>query len=196
MLWTLKTEKALYKAALLHDGQYRKGENNLPFIVHPIVVSGIVSQHTDDEDVVTAALLHDTLEDTKYTKDEMESEFGEKVASIVLGVTIPEAYEGDEHSSWTDDRTRYIENLRGASNESAIVAAADKIHNFRSVLENYSDDKEKFKKDFGGNAKDRIHVYGSIVELVASRVPKKLAEELEEAWVQYKKFIDDVGRGS
>jgi len=188
MLWTEKTEKALNMAAVLHDGQYRKGKERLPFITHPIAVANIVSQYTDDEDVIAAALLHDALEDTHYTYSEMAKAFGKRVADIVLGVSIPEAIEADGHS-WAKDRTRYCENLKKAPLESALVAAADKMHNFGSVLKEYASDPKRFKKDFDGTAEDRVHVYGAIVEVLVGRIPKQFADELSKIWELYRAFV-------
>lgn len=191
MLWTEKTERALNKAAELHDGQHRKGDRQLPFITHPIAVASIVSKFTDDDDIVAAALLHDTIEDTAYTREEMQKDFGDSITEIVLGVTIPEAHEGEPHT-WTSDRTRYIENLKKASMESAMVAAADKIHNFNSVLEDYSGKEEQYKKDFGGTSSDRVHVYGTIVQLISERIPDAFAKELNESWRKYKTFVESL----
>jgi (p)ppGpp synthase/HD superfamily hydrolase len=189
MLWTEKTEKALNLAAKLHDGQYRKGDEKLPAVTHVVAVANIVSKYTDAEDVIVAALLHDLLEDTSYTHEEMSREFGVHIANIVNGVSIPEAVESDDHS-WTADRTRYYKNLKNASAESAIVAAADKIHNFSTILKDYSDDKTKFKKDFGGSGEDRVHVYGAIVGIVVDKVPDGLAKELAKVWRKYKIFVE------
>jgi (p)ppGpp synthase/HD superfamily hydrolase len=191
MLWTEKTEKALNLAAKLHDGQYRKGDEKLPAITHAIAVANILSKNTDNEDIIIAALLHDLLEDTSYTYEEMSREFSEHIANIVRGVSIPEAVESDDHS-WTADRTRYYENLKNAPMESAMVAAADKIHNFSTILKDYSDNKEKFKKDFGGSGEDRVHVYGAIVGIIVDKVPEELAKELAEVWSRYKIFVESL----
>jgi len=191
MLWTQKTEVALNKAAVLHDGQYRKGKEKLPFITHPIAVANIVSAYTKDEDVVVAALLHDTLEDTLYGYESMASEFETRVADIVRGVTIPEA-ENSSLGNWTKDRTRYFENLKQASNESALVATADKLHNFKSVLRDYCNDTEQFRKDFSGTAKDRVHVYGAIVNHLVERIPEEFAGELSKTWESYRAFVESL----
>lgn len=191
MLWTPKTERALYTAASMHEGQYRKGPRKLPYIVHPVAVASIVSRHIDDEDIVAAGLLHDTLEDTVYTKEAMEAEFGERVAAIVLGVTIPEPLEG-ESGAWAESRVRYLDNLAGAPDESALVAAADKMHNFSAALLGYHEDPEAFRRDFGGRESERIEMYGRIVEHVRERVPAALASELAAVWEEYRLFVSSV----
>jgi (p)ppGpp synthase/HD superfamily hydrolase len=191
MLWTKLTEKALNISAKMHDGQYRKGPERLPVITHLVAVANIVSAHTDDEEVVVAALLHDTIEDTSYTKEDMEHEFGSCVTDLVCGVTIPEAHDGEPHT-WSADRRRYYHNIKEASDASALIAAADKLHNFRSVLDAYTSNPNQFWKDFGGTAEDRVHVYGAIVEAIVPRIPPRLADDLLGAWEKYRLFVNKI----
>ena len=76
-------DKAMEFAVKAHDGQFRKGSKR-PYIVHPIEVADIVTYITQDKEVISAALLHDTIEDCKgITRDIIAREFGEKVASLV-----------------------------------------------------------------------------------------------------------------
>lgn len=188
MLWTEKTQKALERASALHEGQVRKGEAAVPYVTHLVAVAGILQRHTDDEDVIVAALLHDTLEDTNYTKEQMIEEFGERVYQIVWGVTIPEAH-ASTSETWTKDRKGYYQNLSDGPGESAMVATADKIHNFATTLAQFPD-KKSFIEAFGENLDDRIHVYERIVELLSQRVPESLRAELEETWGAYKTRIE------
>lgn len=78
--------KALIFAAKAHHGQYRKG-SGLPYIVHPIAVAALAHERGWPEHVVTACLLHDTVEDTATTIEDIRAEFGEKVARIVAALT-------------------------------------------------------------------------------------------------------------
>ena len=79
----MSIDKAIAFATKAHEGQYRKGTMR-PYIVHPVEVSDIVASMTKDEDVISAAVLHDTVEDCKdVTVEILEKEFGSRVASIV-----------------------------------------------------------------------------------------------------------------
>ncbi|MBP9669203.1 MAG: bifunctional (p)ppGpp synthetase/guanosine-3',5'-bis(diphosphate) 3'-pyrophosphohydrolase [Candidatus Pacebacteria bacterium] len=191
MHWSPRIEQALYRAAKLHEGLFRKGPDRLPALVHLVGVASIVSEHTDDEDTVVAALLHDSIEDTSYTPENLREEFGERVMGIVLGVTIPEMHEGKETGVWSRDRRRYFENLSRAPMESVLVAAADKIHNFTTIIRDYMDNTEGFKRDFTGTKEDRLKVYGSIAELIVDRLgpDHPLSEELSEVWKKYEAFV-------
>ena len=71
--------RALVFASKMHDGMFRKG-TNVPYIVHPVEVAEIVASMTDDEHVIAAALLHDVMEDCGVTRQELEEQFGARVA--------------------------------------------------------------------------------------------------------------------
>ena len=71
-------------ATRAHEGQVRKGTKR-PYIVHPVEVADIVSTMTQDEEIISAAVLHDTIEDTDVTYEDIKAEFGEKIAEIVAG---------------------------------------------------------------------------------------------------------------
>ena len=82
---TPKIQKALNFAIKAHEGQKRKSGED--YVIHPILVATITSYFSNDEDVIAAALLHDVIEDTPYTKEDIEKEFNEEVAQLVEGLT-------------------------------------------------------------------------------------------------------------
>lgn len=112
-------EKAMKFATRAHEGQFRKGTQR-PYIVHPVEVSEIVAEMTDDEDVICAAVLHDTIEDCEGVSQRLlAQEFSEKVAYIV-------AQESEDKSkSWMERKTLTIEHLRTAPWEVQMVGLAD-----------------------------------------------------------------------
>jgi len=192
MQYSPAIEKAIQKAAILHEGQRRKGSQEPPYVTHLFAVAAILSGHTDDEEVIIAGLLHDTLEDTDYTKEELQFEFGERVAAIVAGVTIPTPEDG-EKSTWVGSRERYIENLKNAPKESLLVSGADKIHNFLSVLDSFTENPEEFRKNFHGSIQDRIAAYTEIVETITVGLPEHtLSKELHEVFKEYRQFLEEI----
>lgn len=84
-----KTRMALHFAIEAHRGQKRKNSNN-NYIVHPIGVYKILEAVTTDENVLCAALLHDVIEDTKFTYEDIKEQFGQEIADIVMEVTKDE----------------------------------------------------------------------------------------------------------
>lgn len=136
MKWTPRIEQAIKRAALLHRAQTRRGAIDYPYITHLISVATILAHYTDDEDVIIAGLLHDTIEDTEYTAEQLETEFGARVKEFVDNVTENNKENG-KIRPWRARKEDYLKRLRGAPVESLLIAAADKIHNLRSILENY-----------------------------------------------------------
>ena len=129
-IFTGRVERAIALAMRAHEGQVRKGDGQLPYVVHPVTVALILSRYTGDEDTIIAGLLHDTLEDTLVTAEEIERAFGEKVRDTVLDVTEPDL----PGLSWETRKARYLRRLQTAPRPSLLVAAADKIANLISMI--------------------------------------------------------------
>ena len=121
---------ALVFAAQAHGNQKRKYTNE-PYIVHPIAVSMLVSSVTQDEEVIAASLLHDVLEDTAITKDELESHFGSRVAKFVLQVTdVSRPEDGNRAKRKKLD----LDHLASASANAQTIKVADLIDNTKSIV--------------------------------------------------------------
>lgn len=118
--------QAMNTAAVSHRDHVRKG-SGIPYIAHLYAVMHLVSQVTEDEDVLIAALLHDTLEDVPdiYPETRMRAEFGGRVTDIVLGLT-----KDDSLPDWQARADAYLQHLaQHAPDESVLIACADKLHN-------------------------------------------------------------------
>ncbi len=120
---------ALHFAADKHRDQRRKGEHSSPYINHPIVVAETLAR-SGITDLVTlqAAVLHDTIEDTETTAEELEAEFGPEVRDVVMEVT-------DDKSLPKRERKRcQVERASTLSERAKLVRIADKISNVHDVL--------------------------------------------------------------
>uniref|UniRef100_A0A1A8QUF8 Guanosine-3',5'-bis(diphosphate) 3'-pyrophosphohydrolase MESH1 n=2 Tax=Nothobranchius TaxID=28779 RepID=A0A1A8QUF8_9TELE len=116
-------------AAFKHRDQRRKDTNSTPYINHPIGVARILSHEggVTDIKVLQAALLHDTVEDTDTTLEELEAKFGEAVAGIVREVT-------DDKSLPKQERKRLqVEHAPHCSQQAKLVKLADKLYNLRDL---------------------------------------------------------------
>jgi GTP diphosphokinase / guanosine-3',5'-bis(diphosphate) 3'-diphosphatase len=123
--------KALSFAAHKHRDQRRKDAEASPYINHPIALAQVLVAEggVSDIEVLAAALLHDTIEDTDTTGEELEREFGARIAAIVAEVT-------DDTALPNADRKRLqIEHAAGLSDGARLVKLADKICNLRDVAE-------------------------------------------------------------
>ena len=188
-MYSYRIEQAIRAAAVLHQDQKRKGQMPLPYVTHLYAVALLVSDYTDDESTVIAALLHDTLEDTDYTSTELEQDFGRKVREIVEAVSEPQEDDDGNRPSWEERKKAYAKKLKTAPEEALLVAAADKIHNMRSTVEQYYDNHEGFIKDFGGALDDRAMMYQDISNVLNSRLKNDIIGEFNHVYTEYKNFV-------
>jgi (p)ppGpp synthase/HD superfamily hydrolase len=182
MLLSDKILEAMDMAARLHNGQTRKSDPNLPYIVHPFAVAWILNAYTDNEDVIVAGLLHDVLEDVRgYEYDDMVRDFGTRVADIVKGVSEDKDPNVaiDKKATWLDRKQKYIAQLEHDSTESLMVCAADKIHNIRSLVSEYKVKGDEMWAEFNSPADKRIWYYEKVYEVLARRLKSDIVDELE-----------------
>lgn len=190
-MYSYRIEQAIRAATILHKGQIRKGAAPIPYIAHPMAVSYIAMDYTDNEDVLIGALLHDTIEDTDYTAKEIQEDFGVTVREIVEALSEPAEKDG-ESATWKERKKQYAKQLKKAPEAALIIAAADKIHNMRSIVEEYFDDHTRFMNDFHGSLEDRVAVYTEISEILNDRLENGILKEFNHVFTEYTKFIDDV----
>lgn len=146
-------EEAIAFATKAHKGQYRKGTKK-PYIVHPLEVAKIVSTMTKDEDVICAAVLHDTIEDCKgITEETLRLQFGDRVAQLVAGESE------DKTKTWEERKSATIEHLKNASEELQIIGLADKLSNLRDIDKDYPIFGEEFWLRFRMKNKEAMGWY-------------------------------------
>lgn len=157
--------KAVHFAARKHSKQRRKGEHQDPYINHPVEVAMLIAETggISDAEILAAAVLHDTIEDTDTTQDEVREFFGERVLKIVMEVT-------DDKSLPKEVRKKLqVEHAASLSSEATMIKLADKISNVRDIT--HSPPK-------GWNKKRRIE-YLAWAEAVADNC-KKVNVPLDE----------------
>lgn len=123
-----RTESALRLALRAHATQIRKTDGS-PYIVHPIMVAHFLTQHGVSEEVIVAALLHDVLEDTAVTPEEVEAIGGEAVLHIVKAVSE------NKDLPWEERKEAYVHTVVQSGESVWLVSVADKIHNAESLLD-------------------------------------------------------------
>lgn len=146
-------DRAVRFATLAHRGQVRKGTLR-PYIVHPVEVADIVASLTEDEEVISAAVLHDTVEDCEtVTIEILEELFGQRVAEIVNHETE------DKSKSWMERKGTTIEQLKTAPIEVQMVALGDKLSNMRDINRDYPRVGEKLWNRFRMKEREIIGWY-------------------------------------
>ena len=124
--------KAAYEAARFH-GQQKRKDGKTPYINHPLEVAWILSSKGQirDQDILAAALLHDTLEDTEMTSDYLVREFNPRIASYVAEVTDDKSLSSEERKS------AQIEKAPLLSSGARLIKIADKIANVKALTKEY-----------------------------------------------------------
>lgn len=143
-------EKAASFAADKHKNQYRK-EGGLLYISHLVSVALILQKYNFSETVIAAGLLHDTLEDTDTTEQEIEENFCKEILDLILQVT------NDDTLDWKSKKQKYVDTVRNADTNTKAIALADKIHNMKSLLLNLSENgPEKVWAIFNAKKEDKL----------------------------------------
>ncbi len=188
--------RAIERATVLHQGQTRR-VTGVPYIVHPYAVGFLLAHFTEDEAVIIAGLLHDVLEDVPgYTHEMLESEFGGTVAQLVSEVTEDHSiYEEHPELSHTDrvrlKKEDYLQRLSNDSEGALMIAAADKICNTRSFLEEYPKlGAEQFWKEYQGTPERYLRFSLAVNDIIHHRLKHPLAEELDRVTKLAQTLID------
>ncbi len=149
---------ALSYASRLHAAQRRKG-GQVPYVAHLLAVTAIVLEHGGNEDEAVAALLHDAVEDQGGAPRlaEIRARFGVVVADIVAGCTDADT---TPKPPWQERKDRYLAHLPAAGRSVQLVAAADKLHNLRSLIEDYRRSVKLFGSALTGAAAVRSGTIG------------------------------------
>ena len=147
--------KALAFSAEKHTKQRRKDIDKTPYINHPISLANILAQRwVIDENVLCAAILHYTIEDTETTAEELQEHFGEKITSIVLEVTDDKSLEKSVR------KQKQVEHAASISHEAKLVKLADKIANITDIINtppvDWSNDRKKDYFDWAKAVVDNL----------------------------------------
>ncbi len=130
-------DRAIVFAVQAHAGTERRGKG-FPYIVHPLEAMEIVATMTADQELLAAAVLHDTVEDTSVTVEELRELFGERIASLVASES-DEVHPGVcDEDSWHARKRAAIERLSRASRDAKMVALGDKLSNMRAIARDYA----------------------------------------------------------
>jgi myo-inositol-1(or 4)-monophosphatase len=131
-------DRAIIFAVKAHADTERRGKG-YPYIVHPMEAVEIVATMTADQELLAAAILHDTVEDTEVTVEQLRAEFGERVASLVADESdvMPEGM--TEEASWHQRKQAAIDRLSKASHDAKMVAMGDKLSNMRAIARDYAE---------------------------------------------------------
>lgn len=124
-------DRAIEFAVRAHAGTERRGKG-FPYVIHPLEAMAIVSTITSDQELLAAAVLHDTVEDTDVTIEQIRAEFGERVARLVQTESVCE-----NEGTWHERKQKAIDLIANAPRDAKIVALGDKLSNMRAIARDY-----------------------------------------------------------
>lgn len=166
---TVFLDKAIKFATDAHAGTERRGKG-FPYIVHPLEAMSIVATMTPDQELLAAAVLHDTVEDTDVTILTLKEHFGDRVASLVEAESDKFIEGLSEEDSWRTRKQAAIDRIANAPQEAKMVALGDKLSNMRAIARDYKRQGDKLWDLFhapGGRADHEWHYRGLAASLEA-----------------------------
>ena len=180
---TPQIKKAIQFAARKHHGQLRiasTANEPLPYVTHLFSTALLVAEDGASDDVVTAALLHDTLEDTDTTREEIVEAFNEEVAQLVEAVSEIKEKDGKKFA-WKEFKQNYLTLMEHSSEGALLIAIADKIDNIESKLEEFERDGESIHARWKQPKESYLWFYTETLRIAQARLPehpltKRLAE--------------------
>ena len=143
-------DKAMIYAINAHKNTERRGKGT-PYIIHPMEAVAIVETLTRDQELLAAAALHDVVEDTDCTFEDIKKEFGDRIANLVASESDLVIDDGrKEEETWKERKQYAIDRLAKASHDEKIVAIGDKLSNARAIYRDY--------KTLGDELWNRFHI--------------------------------------
>ena len=187
-------EKAKLFAINAHTGQIRKSEPDKPMIIHPISVGTLLEEYNYDDTVIAAGYLHDVIEDTKYTIQDIINEFGDEVANLVMTASEP-----DKTLSWEERKTHTINETRKLPLNNKLVICADKIDNLEDLMIKFQKNGKRDFSTFNRGEKEQqwyyTNIYQSLIHNEDENLPifKKLKNILDVVFNEFEDlYLKDV----
>lgn len=168
---------AIEFAARAHHGQFRKA-SPLPYILHPLAVARILIECEASQEIVIAGVLHDVVEDTSVTLDEIRARFGARVAALVQGMSEP-----NRQDAWEKRKGAMLAAMETAPQDILWIELADKLDNIREIQKDIAREGEAVWQRFNRGRDQQKWLYEQYVNLFKRRVENEclraLADEFE-----------------
>ena len=173
--------EAIIYATDKHSGQVRKGTKK-PYITHPLETMAILNYMQADNNLLIAGVLHDTIEDTNATYEEIEREFGKDVADLVG------QHSEDKSKTWEERKQNAIDELKAAPIRVKMLVLADKVANLRSMCNDFKKCGDKLWERFNAPWDKQAWYYSEIQD--ALNELQSIPETSEIYWEMVARFKD------
>jgi guanosine-3',5'-bis(diphosphate) 3'-pyrophosphohydrolase len=169
---------ALEKARQAHEGQVRNGSGGMPYVEHPVRVAALLDEQGYDQEALAAALLHDVIEDSDMTLDEVRELFGDTVAGYVGALTDDESIE-----SYRERKAEHRERVAAADGDAKAIYGADKLTNASTLRGAYEREGDPVREEFKVPLEEKLEIWEADRDLLRETAPdlpflERLDEEL------------------
>lgn len=158
---------ALQQARADHAGQVRNGSGGMPYVEHPVRVAALLDEHGYGEEVLAAALLHDVVEDSGTTLDELREKFGDVVAGLVGSMTDDETID-----DYRQRKAEHRERLAAAPAEAMAIYGADKLTNVTTLHAAYAEEGEAVREEFKVPIELKLAIWEEDLKLLREKAPE------------------------
>jgi (p)ppGpp synthase/HD superfamily hydrolase len=158
---------ALERARLAHAGQVRNGSGGMPYVEHPVRVAALIDEADLGEEAVAAALLHDVVEDSEVTLEEIREEFGDGVAGLVGALTDDESID-----SYRERKAEHRERVAASEEEALAIYAADKLTNTTTLRQAYGAEGEAVREEFKVPLELKLEIWEADLALLREKAPQ------------------------
>jgi (p)ppGpp synthase/HD superfamily hydrolase len=166
---------ALQTAHRAHAGQIRNGSGGMAYVEHPRAVAELLAEHGYGADVLAAALLHDVVEDSEITAEELRGPFGPAIAGLVAALSDDESIE-----SWRERKDEHRERVRAAGPDALAIYAADKLNNTGSLHRAHATEGSEVEREFNVPLDHKLDVWAEDLEMLRREAPElPFLDELE-----------------
>jgi (p)ppGpp synthase/HD superfamily hydrolase len=177
---------ALEQARSDHEGQIRNGSGGMPYIEHPIRVAALLDEHGYGDEVLAAALLHDVVEDSETTLDELREKFGAGVAGLVGAMTDDESID-----DYRQRKAEHRERLAAAPAEAMAIYGADKLTNVTTLAEAYAEEGEAVRDEFKVPVELKLKIWEEDLGLLREKAPElSFLDRLEQGLSSFRASLE------
>jgi len=175
--------EAIEFATKAHVNHFRKG-TKVPYIIHPLQVARILIESDCSDHVVIAGILHDTVEDTPVTLDDIEQVFGKEVMNLVKSVSEP-----DKSDPWELRKQHTIESLKTDPSNVLYVSLADKLDNIKAIKEDFDKVGDAVWERFNRPYEQQKCYYEALADVFGSRTVDDRYESLVQLFDETVKSV-------
>jgi (p)ppGpp synthase/HD superfamily hydrolase len=167
---------ALEQARSDHAGQVRNGSGGMPYIEHPMAVAAVLDEHGYGEETLAAALLHDVVEESETTLDELREKFGGGVGGLVGAMT-----DGEDIDDYRQRKAEHRERMAAAPVEAMAIYGADKLTNSKTLRAAYAEEGDSVRDEFKVTLELKLEIWEKDLELLREKAPGlAFLDELEQ----------------